>query len=305
VRLFAHFNDRMQAYHIKEISNFSKDALSAAAKILEPVSRVPERARPSAGSAEALIQQNKPMPASVPTLTETRHQTTPLSSSSVHTNTSRGLEHRGARASITFAPTNLVTDLTALQDKEKFDFIFSWARIPEAPRMLNSQKTQLSAQAAALYRAIDKDGNGNLNSVEFFEGMISQYGLSQDHVLHIIKILKSQQQGFYSFEEFQKIFFAIQTNLTATEVSLQHQQPNLEPVDGDEDICVIFDSPTADDRHPNPTALTPKNAGTLARVHTFGHNFAFNVTLPSEALRGKLGVIHSTIRQRQKLSTAQ
>ena len=248
------------------MSNFSKESLSAAAKSLEPVqrqpvSRVPEGPRPSAGK---LTQQSKPVPVSPPNRNETRleHHATPLHSLPNHTNTNR----RYSRASI--IPANLSTVRPELQDTRKFDFILSWATIPAAPRMLHGQKTQISAQAAALFRNIDKDGNGKLNSVEFFEGMISEYGLSRDQTLHIINILKSRQQGFYSFEEFQEIYFSIETNLAASEVvelsdSPQHQRPRLEPVDGDDDICVIHDSlsPTADHRHPNPTALSPKNAG--------------------------------------------
>lgn len=267
------------------MSNFSKESLSTAAKSLEPVkretvSRVHERLRPSEGN---LTQRSQPAPASPPNRNETRlgHQATPLDSSATHTNTNRGL---ASRASI--VPANLSTVRPALQDTRKFDFILSWATIPAAPRMLNSQKKQLSAQAAALFRAIDKDGNGKLNSVEFFEGMISEYGLSRDQVLHIINILKLRQQGFYAFEEFQEIYFAIETNLAASEVvelsdSPQHQQPRLEPVDGDDDICVIYDSPSpmADHRHPNPTALSPKNAGNTCLCLQLSSLYAASVTM--------------------------
>ena len=122
--------------------------------------------------------------------------------------------------------------------------------------MLPEHKARFSQQAAAAYRAFDKDGNGKLSSVEFFEGMMgSSMGLTRDQVIHLMKIQAPIQNGFVSSQEFEAMFFALQSEEEV--VALQQ----LEPVDGDEDICVISDSPSPDRNHLNPSALTRKNAG--------------------------------------------
>jgi hypothetical protein len=148
--------------------------------------------------------------------------------------------------------------------------------------MLQDQKNRFSQKAADLFRAMDKDGNANLSSVEFFEGMTTKLGLSRDQVLHIMNIHKARQPGFYSFEEFEEIWLALQT----TEESALHQHSALEPVDGDDDICVILDSPAVDQHHPNPIPLTRKNAGALISIfmklirlyhHTFWLSICFHI----------------------------
>jgi len=161
-----------------------------------------------------------------------------------------------ARASI--AHVDPSTAFSSTSHTEKFAHILSWTKLPAAPRMLPEHKARFSQQAAAAYRAFDKDGNGKLSSVEFFEGMMgSSMGLTRDQVIHLMKIQAPIQNGFVSSQEFEAMFFALQSE----EEVVALQQSVLEPVDGDEDICVISDSPSPDRNHLNPSALTRKNAG--------------------------------------------
>ena len=89
--------------------------------------------------------------------------------------------------------------------------------------------------------------------------MGSSMGLTRDQVIHLMKIQAPIQNGFVSSQEFEAMFFALQSEEEV--VALQQSIFILEPVDGDEDICVISDSPSPDRNHLNPSALTRKNAG--------------------------------------------
>jgi Ca2+-binding EF-hand superfamily protein len=145
------------------------------------------------------------------------------------------------------------------QASSKFDHIFKWTAFPASVKV-SAQASQLSQQAAVFFRKIDKDGSASLSSVEFYEGMVSSdLGLSRDHILHIMNIFKSKQRGYYSLEEFEKIFVALQ--------SPQHiasQQPSKsDSAESDEDIRIIADGPASVWHHPNPKALTQQNAGTF------------------------------------------
>jgi len=90
--------------------------------------------------------------------------------------------------------------------------------------------------------------------------MGSSMGLTRDQVIHLMKIQAPIQNGFVSSQEFEAMFFALQSEEEVVALQ-QSQQSILEPVDGDEDICVISDSPSPDRNHLNPSALTRKNAG--------------------------------------------
>jgi hypothetical protein len=210
------------------MANFSKDSLSAAAKILDPTSRMEESPSPESmpSRKRATLVQSMPQSNHRPTVS---------------------------------VPTNHGRLQPELQDTSKFDHILSWNTLPAAPRMLLTQKNYTLQKAADLFRLMDTDGNSKLSSVEFFEGMTTKFSLSRDQVLHLMNIHKPKQQGFYSLQEFEEIYLAIQPS---EEVTLQ-QHSALEPIDGDDDVCVIFDSPTLDQHRPNLVPLTRKNAGTL------------------------------------------
>jgi hypothetical protein len=231
-----------QAYHIKEMASFSKDSLSAAASISGPVSPALSPTRQHASMEQPQI---KP-PDTAAVEKKAIFDSGPLESASA-----KRLPHKPSRVTITSKhPTQ------SNPDTSKFDHIFGWTVLPVAPRMLQHQKIQISQQAAAAFRAFDIDRNSKLSSVEFFEGMTSA-GLSRDQVLHLMNIHKPKQPGFYHIEEFEDIFAA----LYPPEEVLSQAQSNLEPIEGDEDICIILDSPISDRNHPNPSPLTQKNAG--------------------------------------------
>lgn len=270
----------MQAYHIKEMASFSKDSLSEAATILEPVSN--RVASPKANRASVAHQQMGALVVPEPT----RKQ--------------GSLKQISSRSSITPMKSNQLK----LENTSKFDHVFSWAALPVAPRMLQHQRTRICEQAASAFRLFDKDGNSKLSSVEFFEGMTSS-GLSRDQVLHLMNIHKPKQPGFYHLDEFEDIFMA----LYPPEEAASQVRSNLEPVDGDEDICVVLDSPISDRNHPNPTPLTQKNAGigstfcwnwTVVAIGFYIMPLGLSVsylTQPAEALRSRIEVIDTTMRQ--------
>lgn len=300
-------------YHVKELANFSNESVSksAAAKTLDPVSRAADGRLPSKELAKSVPQQSK----FVNYATSNRHE---ASGKQSH------------RASIVL-PTDKPNDQD-VRDASKFENILSWERLPAGFRMLQDQKNQFSQKASDLFRAMDKDGNAKLSSVEFFEGMTTKLGLSRDQVLHIMNIHKARQQGFYSFEEFEEILLALQT----IEDSALHQNSALEPVDGDDDICVILDSPAVDQHHPNPVPLTRRNAGALNSIfmklfcssHVLVINLIFIfataachrlialffciddicpfvLTLFPEALRGKIDMIDNAMKLRHQNLGAQ
>jgi hypothetical protein len=239
---------RLQAYHIKEMSSFSSESLSAAAKVMEPVSRA---VAPTAhrASVSPTAQRFSVEPVASLAQNKTGLEGGSLVSPSAKLQDSLKIPSRPSIISPAQNQSNI-------QGKSDFDHIFSWTALPAAPRMLLHQRNRLSQQAAALFRSFDKDSNSQLSSVEFFEGMTSS-GLSRDHVLHIMNIHKAKQKGYYSLEEFEDIFLALQP----PEEVLSLQQSNLEPVDGDDDVCIIVDSPVSHRHHPNPSPLTRKNAG--------------------------------------------
>jgi hypothetical protein len=228
-------NQFFQAYHVKEMANFSKDSVSTAAKILDPNSRLAES------------PNSRPMPESMPS----RKRATVVD----------GVPRSSHRPTVSYPmkTTNHGQLQPELHDNSKFDHILSWNTLPAAPRMLLHQKNYNSQKAADLFRAIDTDNNSKLSSVEFFEGMTTKFSLSRDQVLHLMNIHKPKQQGFYSLQEFEEIYLALQP---PEEVASQ-QLTGLEPIDGDDDVCVIFDSPMLDQNRPNLVPLTRKNAGAL------------------------------------------
>ena len=220
---------------------FSKESLTVAAKILDPVVSHDTRSREpvTVTHRSTIVQEPRPK-----------------------------VNHR---ASIT--ATSSSADQPKFQEKSKsFDRILSWKNLPAASKtmafMPRDHKVQTSQKALEFFRAIDIDGNSKLSSVEFFEGMTTKLGLSRDQVLHIMNIHKPKQPGFYLFEEFEDIYTAV--HASDDDAS---QQPTVEqPIDGDDDICVIFDSPSFDQSHPNPIPLTRRNAGVTIlwwRVITF------------------------------------
>ncbi len=240
--LIAECNTREQAYHVKEQANFSKESLDAANKLTTQMAQI------TTGQAQARVPAGRPdqellgRSGNRATIT----QSPPLAELSA-------LKKTSARASI-----SLENPSATLADTAKFAHVLSWTKIPAAPRMLPQHKSRLSQQAADAYRAFDKDRNGKLSSVEFFEGMMgSGMGLSKDQVIHLMKIQTPAQNGFVSLQEFEGMFFALQS----PDEVVALQQVILEPVDGDDDICVISESPSPDRNHPNPSALTRKNAG--------------------------------------------